>query len=131
GAADARARRCGAAGGRRPERDPLDQVCAQQLAARDRADLRRLARHGIPRLLRSRAAGRRRGAAREAPSAISVRRRRLKPLETMMQIETIKSGAPRPLANYNECFKSASGGPPPAKSPPTTRPPCHRRRAAI
>ena len=22
-----------------------------------------------------------------------------------MQIETIKSGAPRPLANYNECFK--------------------------
>jgi enamine deaminase RidA (YjgF/YER057c/UK114 family) len=22
-----------------------------------------------------------------------------------MKIETIKSGAPRPLANYNECFK--------------------------
>ena len=22
-----------------------------------------------------------------------------------MQIETIRSGAPRPLANYNECFK--------------------------
>jgi len=28
-----------------------------------------------------------------------------RPPEETLQIEIIKSGAPRPLANYNECFK--------------------------
>ena len=60
------------------QRDPLDQIRAQQLAARGRADLRCVARHGVPRLLRARAAGRRGGVAREAPGQVHARRHRLK-----------------------------------------------------
>ncbi len=68
------ARRRQAAGGGRAERDPLDQIRPQQLAARGRADLRCIARPRIPRLFRTGAAGRRRGAAREARAEIHPRR---------------------------------------------------------
>ena len=61
------------AGNRRPsrrgraERDPLDQIRAEQLAAARRPELRHFARAGVPRLQRSRRARRSRLPAREAP----------------------------------------------------------------
>ncbi len=46
-----------------------------------------------------------------------------------MKIEIIKSGAPRPLANYNDASRSAPGSSQPARSPATTRPEWRRKRA--
>ena len=60
------------AGRGRAERDPLDQICAEQLAARDGADLRRVAGAGDARFRRPGSEGRARLASRKAPSRLSV-----------------------------------------------------------
>ena len=61
---------CRGSGNRRAERDPLDQICPEQLASRQRAAVRHLDRAGNARLHRRRGTGRARVASREAQAGI-------------------------------------------------------------